>query len=425
MKKSFVLLALTAGVPAAFAQELRDDRLIERELAITESIRVEETANGPYSEPLIEHYTALSLLYEEAGDLGLADATIDRARQVIRANYGLDSLDQAPLIRRLMAHAEMLGDAQKVWDLEQELIGYANRHLGDLGAARIYRDVAERRMNILRRYDSGEFPPEIVLGCYYDDTGVYNELYRVGSRPITAMKDLDPVRAQETTFRRCRSGSQRTARRALLLDAQGYYARAVATLLSNDERSDAELEELLTTIVDISYQYETPSIGRQGLLRLVAQADENPEEVLPRVEAMVQLADWDLLSATNYGRIMAEAALETYREAYGLLREHGIDEAEIEAIFAPDIPVVLPAFTGNPLAPEDPPQSESFIDISFVVRSDGRADEIEVLQATEDVSRADERGLIRLIKRGRFRPRVIGGEFAEAAPVTLRYYPNS
>lgn len=422
---SFAVLVLAVGASGTFSQELRDDGLLAGEIALTESIRQEELENGPYSEALIELYTSLSFFYEEAGDLALADATIERARQVIRANFGLDSLDQAPSIRRLMDHAELRGDALAVWNLEQELIGYANRQSDDLRSARVFRDTADRRMSILRRYDAGEYPPEIVLGCYYDDTGAYNELYRTGSTPLTALKDLDPVRATEqTTFRRCRSGSQSMARRALLLEAQAYYSRAGAVLLGNDEHSSAEFEELVATIVETSYRYGTPSIGRQGLLRLVDYKNDNSAEVLPRIEAMVQLADWDLLSSVNFGRGMAELALETYRGAYDLVREHDIDEESIDAIFAPEIPVMLPAFIGNPLEPEDRSRSETFIDVAFTVRIDGRADEIEVLQTSEDVSRVDERDLERLIKRKRFRPRIVEGDFAEAAPVTVRYFPS-
>ncbi len=418
------LLAAVFGPAAVFAQAVENARL-DRELELTELIRREEAEVGPYSVALIEFYTSLSLLYEEDGDIALAEATIERARQVIRANYGLDSLDQAPSIRRLMDYQERRGDAKAVWDLEQELIGYANRQFDDLRSARIYRDVADRRMSILRRYDAGEFPAEIVLGCYYDDTGTYNELYRLGSRPITALKDLDPVRATEqSTSRRCHSGSQSTARRALLSDAQSNYARAVGVLLSNDEHLPEELEELLMTLVETSYRYGTLSIGRQSLLRLVTERNENSEEILPRVDAILQLADWDVLASASYGRLMVEMALDGYQEAYDLLREHGIEESSIESIFSPEIPVVLPTFVTNPLAPRDGSESESFVDVAFVVGIDGRADEIEVLQSSGDVSRVDERNLVRLIKRRRFRPRLVDGNFAEAAPVTVRYFPN-
>ena len=127
------------------------------------------------------------------------------------------------------------------------------------------------------------------------------------------------------------SGSQSTARRALLSDAQSNYARAVGVLLANDEHSPEELEELLITLVETSYRYGTLSIGRQSLLRLVAQRTEHSGELLPRVDAILQLADWDVLASASYGRLMVESALDGYREAYDLLREHDIDESSIEA----------------------------------------------------------------------------------------------
>jgi len=39
-----------------------------------------------------------------------------------------------------------------------------------------------------------------------------------------------------------------------------------------------------------------------------------------------------------------------------------------------------------------------------------------------DMTRAAERELVRLIERRSFRPRVINGEFADAASVVVRYY---
>lgn len=89
--------------------------------------------------------------------------------QVIRANYGIHSLEQAPIIRQLVGRAEANGKAVVAWDLEQELLELARRHIDDTRTAEVLRDTGDRRLDLLRRYDAKERLAEIVLGCYYDE----------------------------------------------------------------------------------------------------------------------------------------------------------------------------------------------------------------------------------------------------------------
>ena len=178
-----LLLAVIAAPPPALAQENLDE-LADRQREIVAAIEQEESLNGPFSEELIAPLTALSLFYEETGDYALADATIDRLLQVIRANYGLYSLEQAPSIQRLIAHEEERGNAESAWMLEQELLALAGRNRDDLRIAPILRDSGDKRMEILDRYDAGELPLEVILGCYYNDSQEYLKVQRRGSRPL-------------------------------------------------------------------------------------------------------------------------------------------------------------------------------------------------------------------------------------------------
>ena len=413
MNRFLLLIAVAACPPLAATQESVDS-LTERELALTEAIRNEELENGPYSAALIEQFTSLSLLYEEAGDIGLADATIGEALQVIRANYGLNSLEQAPSIRRLIAHEEMRGNAAGAWDLSQQLLRYAFQHPDDLRAAEIYRETAEKRMDVLKRYDDGEFPPEIVLGCYYNEGSAYRQVFRRGSQPMA----VAPIRQVQS----CNSGSRQRARRSLLLEAHGLYSQAADVLRRNDDHPSADFREVVWEIIESSYRYGTPRPGRLNLTILLDYDSEYADDWLPRIETLIHLADWDLMYSSDFGTRMSDLALQNYRQALDSLRKHDASEELVESFFSPEIPVMLPAFGPNPLEFDEESESAEYIDAAFIITAVGKSDQIEILEWTTHVTRAARRDLVQMIKNGRFRPRIVDGEFPDATAVTVRYY---
>ena len=73
-------------------------------------IRAQE---GPYSADLLDPFTALAVLYRESGDRTFATAAIEQALQIVRANYGLRSLEQAPLLREQVLNEKDSGNAQR------------------------------------------------------------------------------------------------------------------------------------------------------------------------------------------------------------------------------------------------------------------------------------------------------------------------
>jgi tetratricopeptide (TPR) repeat protein len=174
-----------------------DDALRE----VAEKISEVQSQYGPHSPDLIDPLTALGLFYQENGNLDLAAAAVEQARLVVRVNYGLYSLEEAPLIRQLIHNEEAKGNFEVAWDLEQKLLTLARRHPNDLRTVPILRQIADKRMDVLERYQAGEFPPQIILGCYYN-----------GRRYDGAGN--------------CRAGSRRVVIASILSEARGYYADA-------------------------------------------------------------------------------------------------------------------------------------------------------------------------------------------------------
>src|SRR5262245_60551289 len=165
-----VFLAAVAVSPLVPGQPLFEPVAHDgHQAVIVDRIREEQALNGVYSAALVEPLTALSLLYQESGDGTLAIAAIQRALQVQRANYGLGTLDQAPLMLQSNKNAQTMRDFEMAWRLEHALLALAHRNPNDLRTVPIFRETADKRMDLLGRYAKGEeFPPQVVLGCYYD-----------------------------------------------------------------------------------------------------------------------------------------------------------------------------------------------------------------------------------------------------------------
>jgi tetratricopeptide (TPR) repeat protein len=391
------MLAAVAAPCSGFSQIAFEPVAADEQRQIVEKIQQAESQGGPKSTELVGPLTALGLLYQEAGDHHLAAATIDRALQVVRANYGLYSLEQAPLIRQSIHNEEARSDAEAAWSLEQELLTLAKRHPDDLRTVPVLRDIADRRMAVLRRYSAGEFPPEIVLGCYYN-----------------------PLRDAPGS---CRAGSKSVVLRSIAAEALRHYMAATRVMVQHGLYSSDELRDLEMELVRISYQLGNAWTGRQSLHRLAAYDAVNSAPLLTRMGAIVQIADWDLLAAS--GRDAKDLALDTYERAYQQLTQGGTAQASIDQIFAPQTPVMLPTFLPNPLISEEPAASGAYIDVAFGVSKYGESQEIEILAATKDVTHAAQGELVRLIARSRFRPRFTAGRVADGSPVVVRYYVHN
>ena len=431
---SLVTLALMPSLGSSQGVSERF-RAAERE-RVAEEMAAAQAEEGPRSPALIELYAALGAQYENDGQHGLATAALEQARSLVRANYGLHTLDQLPLMQQALENQRVLGDVAMVQAIEEEMLALAMRHPTDLRAVAVYRDAGRRRMDILMRLLAGDAPPEI-----YPEVGLYsitksevvkglvtaaqthyaaaaavivrNELYSSGElREI----ETEIVRASDL-FRQRTILSQNhdpdgVVRNSLLeaetdrlLDLAGF------TVFSDDVERRARLD-------GVTSRYE---IGRDSYRRLTAYDEKAYGTAVPatqlqsRLEAHLQLADWDLLYSRN------GLALEQYARVLAQIETTVVAAPLIAEIFAPAVPIVLPTFLANPL---QTPSSVRYIDVAFEITRFGESRRVEILGAAANVSDADKNDLLALIKGSRFRPRVTDGELARAAPVVVRYYLN-
>ena len=407
--------------------------------------------DGPYSLALLEPLTSLSLLYQESEDYALAVVTLERAVQVVRINKGLNSLEQMPLVRQIIRAEQARGNHSGAWERQQDLLTLVRRHPDDIRTVPVLREIADNQMALLSDVVIGKRPPEVKLGCYYREWSMHGD----GS---------------------CDSGSKSTVVQGILADAQRNYSDAIAVMLrqglyDSDDLRELELEVLrgvvlmqspasqgplslpapligvsgmepwrgrIAAVIKLaSWELPYPDVGslksdenvftqqvqimdpyhrgRQSLRRLYAYGAANADSPLRQADAVLQIADWDLLYSHN------NKALEGYVMAHTMLEEAGTAAASIDELFAPSIPVVLPAFQPSPLQRDETRPTTGYIDVAFEITKYGRSRAVEVLDAAEATSAA-KRDLLALIRNNRFRPRLTDGQLEDASPVRVRYY---
>jgi hypothetical protein len=420
--------------------------------------QIQETLSraGPYSRELLEPLTSLGLLYQESEDYALAIATLEQAVHLVRVNEGLHALEQVPLLRQLIRIEEKRGNEAGAWEREQALLALLRRHPDDIRTVPVLRAIADKQMAILAAVLAGKRPPQVVLGCFYkewptrDDgsctggskrtvvQGMLAEAQRNYADAIAAMLrqelyDSDDLRALELEVLRgadlVRSHYYRGRSAPLplvpaIIGAQTFEpwrsrTATVAELAAwelpyPDAQSLTEDDggHVVTQQLQIMDPYHR---GRQSLRRLYAYGAASSGSSLRQADAVVQIADWDLLYSHN------GQAVESYGVALAMLEQAGASSAAIEEqLFAPSTPIILPAFQPNPLT-RDEARATGHIDVSFEITKYGRGRAIELL-GDANATDAEKQDLVALIKSNRFRPRLSDGRLADAAPVQVRYY---
>ncbi len=376
-----------AGAPHANAAEdvLAPVAKDEQQRRLLERINEAQSRDGTFSPELIEPFTELFDLYRQSGDQELATAARERALQLVRVSTGLFSLDQTPLLRESLGTEDARGNAARVEGLERELWNLARRNPDDLRTVPVLRELGDRRLALRKRLLAGQLPDPVRIGGGLDDR--------------------DPA-----------FGSRSARAHVMAVEAWAYYAEAIRRLRHQEKYESEDLSELEMALVRISYLYnKNYDAGRGSLVRQVSYEVARDRPLLTRVNALIRVADWDLLFNQN------GTALETYDQVYALLRDKGIPKEDIDAIFSPKVPVVLPAFLPNPID-TDEAGATGYIDVAFEIHKYGSSRDVTVLNATPNATAADKNALTSVIYMSRFRPRVRDGEFGHRSPVVLRYY---
>jgi hypothetical protein len=457
-----VAVAALVASGAGFAQADLDP-----EKQLVDRIAELRSDGGPTTAGLVEPLRALALLYQESSDDALATAAFEEARYVTRVHQGLASADEALLLRLQIRSEQELGRDQRVRELEQEMVTIARRHHDDARMLPIFREVIDDRLALIEQVRVGERPRMIYVRCYNGEP--------LPPYDYTRGEWLPPVPAAGTTSfagPSCIGGTNSQIADKLRDEVLMYYADAIDVILRTGDYGSEELRQLERAALRVAYSrggltlsaresgesfpfpcpgatldhYLSMDIlnsclapvrrgpnfvianigGRLSLVRLLAYEIRSAAPAAARANALVELADWHVLAVPAARRrfsTMDDLALAFYERAYRELRQSGDAAASAAQLFAPALPVTLPPHEPNPFAVATS-SSSRYIDVAFAVTREGTGEQIEILATGKGATRGEERDLIRLIESTTFRPRVVDGELAAAAPVTVRYALN-
>jgi hypothetical protein len=417
-------LSLALMPAVLFAQNLAQTQTPSTRQPYLDLLNTSEATGDIYAPDLIEPLTVLGRLYREQGDFDQSAANLARARQILRINQGLSTLQEVFLIEELIRTEEARGDFAEVRALEQSLLTHAQIQGRDLQTFSLYQDLATKRLNLYQRYLTGERPPQIIAGCYYAKS---IDL----SAPQTALaRILGPPLPGD----RCTSGERKTVQRALLIEALAYQSLALNVLLHNDQHTSDEMLALMADIFHSSNKlnqmlgmYSDNYIGRVWRRALSKQA-EDQESRVRRAQLQILFADLNLLRVQHSMRASRNDIAQLhdqYGRAYQSLVTEGVAQETLDALFTPGTPVVIPAFEANPFTSVEGMAQGDYIDAMLEIDERGRGKLLQITHQTEGVGRTDEKQFRNLVKASMFRPRMVEGKIARKTTVHIRYFVNS
>ncbi len=452
------LLVTAAGFAALSGGSFAQPELasIDSEAQLREQIAELQAEGGQRPASLVTPLRALAALYQEDGDDALALAALEEARYVIRIHHGLASAEEALLLRQQIRSEKALGNHERVWDLEQDMVTTARQHHDDIRMLPIFRELADDRLGVIEKVRAGERPPMIYVGCYnaaplppYDFTrpasslanpsciGGINEyligqlrvevlmyyadaieiILETGDYASEELRQLEKAALRVAGVRGVRGGGAQSSR------SGGSFASCPDGTL--DDYFVLEILSSCLAPVGRGEGWVVANVGNAaGLLRLLSYEVRSGAPAAAQANALAELADWRILGVPPDRRRFErydELALAFYERAYRELQQSGDLQASTQ-MFAPELPVTLPTFGSNPFASAVSAEAPRYIDVAFAVTKYGTGEQIEILDTSSGATRTEERDLIRLIETMSFRPRVVDGTLADSAPVVVRYH---
>ena len=400
--------------------------LLRNLAAYNERIAQHIEESGPFDMALIQEFSALGELYQQLGQHERAIEAFEEAEYIARINEGLTAPQAFDSIEAAVESYIAMGDLTAANEKLQFLLYLNREHYGS---------------------NSLELVP---LLSAMGDWHMYNFSQAVSAPSVPTFNislggggrsDFDP--------RRGAFGN--------LFRAQGMYSQAIGTLLNRQILYTPELIRLEQKLVESVFltahregfmrnpafftgnYYTTtgshlrrsrftglsPSYleGRKAYERMRRYMNfQYQADPLDLARILVAEADWHLIYDHH------SKAISVYREALAIMREQGIPEADLEAMFASRLPVQLPAFTALPhsraylgIADERNIDYEGYVDVSFELSRYGNAKRIRVRETSEGTDPDVVKRLKRLLNSMPFRPVVMENR-EDARHKSVRYY---
>lgn len=441
--------------------------------------RINDTqANAnPYSHELREQYDALGTLLQQSGEHEEAMKAFEAAMHIDRVNAGLYTLDQIPVVEKLMASHDALGNTSEVDDFHGYLFYIKQRSYeeGDPRLLAAQEEWADWNIASFLK-DSAQHGDDVTFetgGGTKDYVAVQNPrdgtfTYIPRAQMMTAMNPLGRAAYFDPTFMQTHGVDAERVIDERLRTARTYYEDIIEVTTPDAENPDvaetpagtANLDAThrverklanvayaiknqldgIDTVQDegslyfnnrMSQNYSPPQAVTRGYQRnrdaLEASAEkleQDPEATaLEKAQAWIDVGDW------NTGFDYPQRGTEAYKKAWDLLRGAGMDDAAIDRIFMPDLLVPAPAFAIQRYSREifgiDPDTSIDYkghMDLTLDVNRYGDVAGIKIDSAVPEVSQVLRSELLDYLRTQKMRPAFVNGEPVKRDNVKLRYY---
>ncbi len=355
-----------------------------------------EQRHGPYHVDLSQYLTGLGINYQARGKHEQAAEVFRRAMHVSRISEGLYSLNQAPILERLIESNVASGDWEAASESHQYLYWLHRRNFGadDPRMLPIITKLSNWHLNAYALdVGAGLFQHLINAHNLYsmavniiDQTYGQNDIRLVG-----ALRGLTVSNYYLATYQTS------TAKQA---DFNSGYGSAKANA---DEK--ARLDQ---------YILNSYSSGKRAISRIRHVYASNPDAAnTAEIKAQIQLADWNLLFNRWH------TAIDMYQKAYDTLAASPEGAVTTKEYFGRPVALPdLPLLKGNLDTTND---AKEYVTVSFDVTQHGRARNVEILEANPEDSVRNRSRVRKALKVAKFRPRFENGAPITTEKITHRY----
>ena len=396
------VVADTKAPPPAFVEAaskpLRTSRRQLQPSEVVESYRERieeiEASHGAYGAGMDEQLLGLATALQKTGAHEEAISEFRRAMLINRVNEGLYSLNQIPMIERMIESQIALNQWEEANDNQQYLYWLHARNYGEKDPRML------PVINNLSRWHLQAYVEE-KGGTLFEHLISATNLYQTAVDIITQNFGANDLRLVEAL-----RGLKATNYYLATYDGEPQPPVVINTSFGGGNDMDTRRSKL------DHYRMQSFSSGKKAIARIVDVYQKNPQSPpAASAKAKVELGDWYMMFNKWH------SARETYGEAYQALWDNGATNQEIEDIFGR--PAALPAL---PMLEEDREAlTQTYVTVSYDVTAFGKARNIEILNAYPD-DRVSIRSRVRnILKRAKFRPRFENGEPVETVGIVQRF----
>lgn len=373
---------------------------------------------GPYDPQLGEQLLSLGLVYQRLEKYPDSVQALNQSLHIKRVNEGLQSLNQLPILERLIETniaSENWNELDRNYDLllwihrrnfgngdprllpiidkvgRWKLNAYAGQLLEKNPQVTI-KDAEELYSGTVRILEKeyGEKDPRLVDALYGKTLTNYRLAALMSSQPLSHFGTRGAIpRTMVRYVQQCSVTRGRTVCYLVPITSYETFESTMDQQQAKDlaiRRSLVQAGESLKRIVEIHASH--PELGADS-----------------QAKALIHQGDWEM----RYGS--GSDAIENYRQAWRLLVSSGAKQEDIDSYFG--TPKQVPTLR-LPLPAVEKQQKESvkpdYVVASMDVSSKGRSRNVEIVEESNPENKFIRRKAREQLKDGRYRPRFADGE---------------